>query len=190
MNESTKYYDQMGASEAGRSGAQTLKTKVGEAVEPMKEKVTEKVTQAAQQQKEAGAGHLQMAAQAVHGAACEFEQQMPRVAELIHSAGDQIDKMATNMRDKSLEEIVNSIRDFARQQPALVFGGALLAGLVLSRFLKSSPNNTANMSGGSYKGSDRSFYKSTSAPSYDTSAQGDYGVAAGRHYNEETPRPN
>jgi hypothetical protein len=186
MNESTNYYGQSGTAESGRQVVDNLKSKVSEAVEPVKEKAA----QAAREQKDAGATHLQMAAQAVHGAAREFESQMPKVADLIHNAGDHLDKMATNIRDKSLEEVFNSIRDFARQQPTLVFGGAILAGLLLTRFLKSSTSGNASQRD-YYGAAEQDYYKS--GQSVSTAPQGDYGVAAGRHYNEETSqtsRPN
>jgi hypothetical protein len=182
MNESTNEYGQ--SDERGRPGVEKLKAKVGEAVEPVKEKAA----QAAREQKEAGAGQVQKVAQAVHGAARELESQMPKVANLIHDAGDHIDRMAANIRDKSLEEIVNSVRDFARQQPALVFGGAMVVGLLLSRFLKSSPNTMASQGRDYYGGVRRDYYKS--GQNYDTSPEGDYGVAAGRRYDEQTSRPN
>jgi hypothetical protein len=184
MNELTNY-DSDNA-KVDQPGMEKLKAKVGEAVEPVKAKAAQAARQAAREQKEAGASHLQTFAQAVHGAAREFESPMPKVADLIHEAGDQIDRMATNIRDKSLEDILNSVRDFARQQPALVFGGAMLAGLVLSRFLKSSTSHTRAQDD-YYKGTQRNYYGSD--PSYDTAREADYGVA-GRPYNEQTPRPN
>ncbi len=77
----------------------------------------------AEQQKQAGADQIGGVARAVQGAAREIEQKMPQAAGFIHDAG--------------------SLNDFARTQPAVFFGGAVLAGFALSRFLKSSaePSN-------------------------------------------------
>src|SRR5262245_41508610 len=107
MSGSSNYYDQTGSSRSGNESPamETLKNKVGEAVEPMKEKAA----QAVREQKEAGATQLQSFAQAVHGAARELEPQMPKMANLIHEAGDQLDRFAAKVKDRSIEEMVNSV---------------------------------------------------------------------------------
>jgi hypothetical protein len=177
MSDATNY----DGDQTNRPEMEKLKAKVGEAVEPVKEKAA----QAARAQKEAGASQLRSFAQAVHGAARELESPMPKVADLIHEAGDQIDRVAANIRDKSLEDILNSMRDFARQQPALVFGGAMLAGLVLSRFLKSS---TSNMT--AREEYSKSAQRNYSSQSYERAPEDDYGIDARRDYTEQRSRPN
>jgi len=183
MSGTSTHYDQTGSSSSGPD-MEKLKAKVGEAVEPMKEKAA----QAVREQKDAGAGQLHNFAQAVHGAARELEQQMPKVANLIHEAGDQVDRFASNMKDKSLEEMINSVRDFARRQPALVLGGALFAGLLLSRFLKSSPNATYGSQRRSFSSSEDYLGDGEREYVSDTAPSGDYGVAAGRRYDEQASR--
>jgi hypothetical protein len=42
------------------------------------------------------------------------------------------------VRNQSIEDIITAIDEFARRQPVAFFGGSVLAGFVLSRFLKSS----------------------------------------------------
>jgi hypothetical protein len=42
------------------------------------------------------------------------------------------------LREHDANEVVNAATDFARRQPALVVGGALLVGLALGRFLRSA----------------------------------------------------
>jgi hypothetical protein len=197
MNASMNYQDQSGSSGAG---IDKLKSKVGEAVEPVKEKAA----QAVREHQKHGASQLHTFAQAIHGAAREVEGQMPKVARLIHDAGDQLDRMAENVKDKSIDEMFRSVRDFARQQPALVLSGAVLAGIVLTRFLKSSANRNMGQNMGSqqnYQSGSRGYYTHPSDMSdmsgtnlsdnqYDTSPTGDYGVGAGRRYDEQTSRRN
>jgi hypothetical protein len=111
-----------------------VKTKLGEIAEPLKEKAEH----VAEEQKEAGTSHMRTLATAVHGAARELEAGMPGVAKSVHDVAQRIESTANSMRNKSVDELVDSFDRYARQKPGIVFGGAVITGLVLSRFLKSS----------------------------------------------------
>jgi hypothetical protein len=97
----------------------------------------------AEQQKQAGADQIGGVARAVHGAAREIEQKMPQAAGFIHDAATRLEGAAASLRERSVDDLMRSLNDFARTQPAVFFGGAVLAGFALSRFLKSSasPSN-------------------------------------------------
>jgi hypothetical protein len=92
----------------------------------------------AEQQKQAGADQIGGVARAVHGAALEIEQKMPQAAGFIHDAAAKLEGVAASLRERSVDELVRTFNNFARSQPAAFFGGAVLAGFALSRFLKSS----------------------------------------------------
>jgi len=92
----------------------------------------------ASQQKEAGADRLGEVAGAVHGAARTLEAGMPQVASYVHGAAAQLEDAAQTLRYRSVDELIDGIGSFARAQPAVFFGGAMLAGFALTRFLKSS----------------------------------------------------
>jgi len=92
----------------------------------------------ASQQKEAGADRLGEMAGAVHGAARTLETGMPQVASYVHGAAAQLEDAAKTLRHRSVDELIDGIGSFARAQPAVFFAGAMLAGLALTRFLKSS----------------------------------------------------
>ena len=92
----------------------------------------------AEQQKQAGADQIGGVARAVHGAAREIEHKMPQAAGLIHDAATRLEGAAASLRDRSVDDLLRSLNDFARSQPAAFFGSAVLAGFALSRFLKSS----------------------------------------------------
>ena len=92
----------------------------------------------ASQQKEAGADRLGEMAGAVHGAARTLETGMPQVASYVHGAAAQLEDAAKTLRHRSVDELIDGIGSFARAQPAVFFAGAVLAGLALTRFLKSS----------------------------------------------------
>jgi hypothetical protein len=95
----------------------------------------------ASQQKEAGAARLGEVAGAVHGAARSLESGMPQMASYVHDAAVRLEDAAKTLRQRNVEDIMDDVSRFARSQPALFFGGAMLAGFALARFLKSSAPN-------------------------------------------------
>jgi len=111
-----------------------VKAKIGEMAEPLKDRAE----QLAQDQKEAGTGHMRTLATAVHGAARELESGMPKIANAVHDVAQKIEQTADDLRTRNMDELFEGFDRYARQQPAIVFGGALMAGFVLTRFLKSS----------------------------------------------------
>jgi hypothetical protein len=66
------------------------------------------------------------------------EAGMPQVASYVHGAAAQLEDAARTLRHRSVDELIDGIGSFARAQPAVFFGGAMLAGFALTRFLKSS----------------------------------------------------
>jgi ABC-type transporter Mla subunit MlaD len=92
----------------------------------------------ASQQKDVGADRLGEVAGAVHGAARTLEAGMPQVASYVHGAAAQLEDAAKTLRHQSVDDVIDGISSFARAQPAVFFGGAMLAGFALTRFLRSS----------------------------------------------------
>ena len=103
----------------------------------------EKVQSFAEQQKKMGAGQIDGVARAVHRAAEEIEGQLPRVARSVHQAASRLDAASSSLRERSMDELLTSFGEFARSQPWVLFGGAVLTGFALSRFLKSSAHDDA-----------------------------------------------
>jgi hypothetical protein len=95
----------------------------------------------ASQQKDAGADRLGEVAGAVHGAARSLEAGMPQMASYVHDAAVRLEDAARTLRTRNVDDLVDEISRFARSQPALFFGGAMLAGFALTRFLKSTASN-------------------------------------------------
>ena len=94
--------------------------------------------QLADQQKKAGARHLSGIAGAVHAAADQLEQQLPGAAGYIHDAAERIDHAASDLKNRNLSDIADGVRRLAQDRPLALFGGAVLAGFVLTRFLRSA----------------------------------------------------
>ncbi len=96
----------------------------------------------AEQQKSAGANRVDDVAKAVHGAADELGKQMPEAGELVHAAASRLEQGADAIRERNISDLLGTFSDMGRKEPLALFGGAVVAGFAISRFLKSSPDNT------------------------------------------------
>jgi hypothetical protein len=103
----------------------------------------DRVGSAVRQQKTAGADYIETVARAMGRAAGEFEPDVPQAAKYIRRAGSQLGDLASAVRERDARELVAEVEGFARRQPALFFGGAVLAGFAAIRFLKSAPPKVA-----------------------------------------------
>jgi hypothetical protein len=95
-------------------------------------------------QKNAGADRIGEVAGAVHGAARSLESGMPQMASYVHDAAVRLEDAASTLRQRNVEDLIDEISRFARARPVLFFGGAMLAGFALTRFLKSSAQGSGN----------------------------------------------
>ena len=74
-------------------------------------------------------------------------QQLPGAATYIHDAAERIDHAASDLRNRNLSDIAGSVRRLGQERPLALFGGAVLAGFVLTRFLKSGQSDRDGDSG-------------------------------------------
>lgn len=109
-----------------------------ENAETLGRSIKDSVVHLAETQKEAGAQQLSGIAGAVHAAADELTGQLPGAAGYIHEAAGQIDNAAADLRTRSLSDLTDGVRRLGQERPLALFGGAVLAGFVLSRFLRSA----------------------------------------------------
>ena len=61
-----------------------------------------------------------------------------RIAGLTDSVAEQVDQLATYLRDRDGRAMLNDLDQLAHRQPAFVIGGAFTLGLLAARFIKSS----------------------------------------------------
>jgi hypothetical protein len=131
---------------------------ISTAAKDMAADATGRVKSAMNDQKTAGADYLGTIAQAVQRAAGEFQSDVPQAAQYIRQAAGQIETVANAVRQRDVRELVGEVQEFARRQPTLFFGGAVILGFAALRFFKSStPSGSAHAkpsgaptSGGSY----------------------------------------
>lgn len=117
------------------STGETIKDQASRLIEPAKERAR----QLAEEKKVQGADRLEAMAHAVHDAADRLESELPPgAAGAIHDAAGGIERASSAIRESTIDDMLRVVGDFARQQPVAFFGGAVLAGFTLSRFLKST----------------------------------------------------
>ena len=68
-----------------------------------------------------------------------LDREVPQASQYIHQAAEHIDTVADGVRTKNAREVAHDVQNFARQQPAIFFGGALLLGFAAVRIFKASP---------------------------------------------------
>ncbi len=105
----------------------------------------DQVEAAATHQKSRGADYIGAIAGAMNRSANEFESEVPQAAHYIRQASEQISGFADTVRQRDVRELLGDVQDFARRQPTLFFGGAVILGFAALRFLKSAtPAETAS----------------------------------------------
>jgi len=102
------------------------------------DRIKERARNAAEQQKEAGADQIGDVAHAVQAAADDLQDKMPMAAQYIDDVAGRLGAVASALRERSVDDMMSNVADFARTQPAAFFAGAMATGFALSRFVKSS----------------------------------------------------
>lgn len=111
---------------------------IGQHAEKAASQMSEALSDGIGKEKEVAAQRVGEIAQAVHGTADQLRDKLPLASDLIDDAAQALERASTALGESSVQEIVGSLNKFARDQPALFFGGAILAGISLTRFLKST----------------------------------------------------
>ena len=109
--------------------------------------LTSQVQGVMDQQVARGAKVVSDVANSVRRAANELETDTPQLAGLVRGMADRLQDYSRNLEQQSVTDIYQGASDFTRQQPAIVFGLAALAGFFALRTLKSSSSEAGNARG-------------------------------------------
>jgi hypothetical protein len=123
-----------------------------EATQQAKRKADEYAHQAAERgrqvledQKHRAADQLHTIGSAVHRAADKFrEEHDDNLAGYADALADEVDRFANYLERQDARRLARDTQDFARREPEWFLGGMFLAGLALTRFLKSSGQRDAS----------------------------------------------
>ena len=91
-------------------------------------------------QKDRATDGLGTMAQAVRQSTQQLrEQHHETVASYVEQAADHIERLSQRLRQKDVGTLLADAQQLARRQPALFVGSAFALGVIVARFLKSSP---------------------------------------------------
>jgi hypothetical protein len=92
-------------------------------------------------------------AEALHQAADQLnERNEDVVARYTDSAAQRIEQFADSLRNRDLDDLVGQAEQFARRQPEIFLGGAVVVGFAIARFLRTSGSRQARYRSGSASG--------------------------------------
>jgi hypothetical protein len=105
--------------------------------------VVDKAKQAGQQQLDSGkqtaAAQVQKVAGVFDQASSQLRQDdLPKFAEYASEIGSTIKNFADNLQHRSIDDLVNDTRAFARRNPTMFLLSSIAVGVAISRFLKAS----------------------------------------------------
>lgn len=100
------------------------------------EAVGHKVEDIADRSKGAGADAAASVARTVQALADSVSGESPAVADYVRGAGQKIDRLANDLRDKKVGDLLAMATEFGRSQPVMMLAGAALVGFALSRLIK------------------------------------------------------
>lgn len=153
-----------------------LAQKTGDVVDQAKEQTGQAMEQARtsaftmmDQQKSRAADGLGSVAQALRQTGDSLRSgDQGSLSQYADRAADTVDQFSQQLRSKSVEELLDDAEDFARREPEVFLGGAVLLGLLASRFFKASSRRSQMR----YQNYDDYGYRSQYGRAY---GQGNYG---------------
>lgn len=138
-------------SEGASRTADRVKVEVQERAGEVVEQAQERTKSMLDSRKGAAAASLGDVARMLQRTGEQMEQEdQASVAHYAYRAADTVERLSSVMRDRSVDEILDDVEAYARRQPEVVIGGALVLGFLASRFLKSSSARRSQTTG--YRG--------------------------------------
>ncbi|HEY0011652.1 MAG TPA: hypothetical protein VGB79_02225 [Allosphingosinicella sp.] len=127
-----------GSGGSGGLGADKIVGQVRDQVYGLRDQATEKARGYAEGGKDRTTQLLDDIAEIIHDAARSIDDRLgDQYGEYAHKAGDAVLGLSGNLREKSLEDLIEGTRSIVRKSPAVTVGTAALLGFVLVRLVKS-----------------------------------------------------
>ncbi len=125
------------------------KKKGKKVVSQAKEETSKLINETKQETSRMAKQQLQGVAHQIDGIACalvktadNIEDDQTWIADGARHTAQALEKVSGSLRENDIGGLVRNFEDYARQQPAVVLGGAAIAGFFLVKFLKSSSDHT------------------------------------------------
>lgn len=117
-----------------------LKEKARQEAQDLAAKAKEQGREALAERKRATADEVKSVAAALRKTAQEMHQQEhpPFITPYAEQAANSLERFSNTLRERDLNSLVRQTENFARRQPGVFLGGAVVTGFLLARFFKSS----------------------------------------------------
>lgn len=150
--------------------------------------------------KNRAANELHFVADALRAGVRQSSHRNAAVAPYLERVAEQVDRFSDMVENRSVNDIMRGVQDFARERPALFLGGCFALGVAAARFLKTSEPMYGRMEGrGEYgyessRGISSGYGRSSGAElGYGTRGVGDTGQdlrspSAGHTYDADRGR--
>lgn len=120
----------------------SLKQKGQESAEELKDTAQQQAESAFAQQRESAAEQTKILGAVFQKAADEFDRQkQPFCSQQARKLAQTADRFSQTMREKDLHSMCKEAESYGRKEPALFIGGAIAAGFLVTRFLRSSSSH-------------------------------------------------
>jgi hypothetical protein len=158
---------------ASQSTGDKVKEKASQVTDQAQQAVSQATDRAQQQaksqiatRKDQAAGNLTDVSQAVSQVGSQLRQNdHDTLAQYADMAAQQVNRAASYLRERNVNEILDEVQGAARRQPALFLAGAFVLGVLGARFLKSSSPQSGSRynTSGYYRQGGASQYRGTGA---------------------------
>lgn len=146
--------DKIGSTSSG-SGGDEAKAQIRHTADKARHEATRVMDEAKErgqdmlaEQRQSAAGQLDGVANALRQTAQQLNRQnQPKLAEYAEWTAGCVEGCARTIRERDAGEMVDQVQDFARRQPGLFLGGAVVAGLLAARFMRSSEERRYDYTG-------------------------------------------
>lgn len=138
LSESQAVGDRSTPKQKIRATAQQASEQIKRAATNAATQVRDEAQHIAAARKDQAASRLDSYGSAAHRSAQELERDDPNIAWLAHRAADQLQGAANYVRSRDFNSLRSDAEGWARNHPAVFFGGLFAAGLVLGNVLKAS----------------------------------------------------
>jgi hypothetical protein len=144
------------AAQSAKDAAAEVGDQIKQEAQHQAENMRRQAASVADEQRSEAADTVAAVAAALHAGVSSLESDgQQSMAGYWRSAAESIDQLADRVKDKPAGEVLSEAEHYVREQPGLGFGGAMVAGFMLARFLKSSSRGRgapASTSAGNYPG--------------------------------------
>jgi len=122
---------------------------VGEKAAGLREQATDTVRSYALQGKDRASEALDNVVRLVEDAAATVDEKVgPQYGDYVRRAGDTLAGVATTIRDKDVDDLVDDARGVVRSNPTLAIGAAAAVGFLLARIVKAGATPTTTDTAG------------------------------------------